>query len=114
MVKTINVKNNNSSPDYAVYVTDSEINDSKKTDTNILVIIHGYGSKGRGGTMKQEIHNYLLQAKNHRKIIDYYKGEQWSATNEDMQQLCSLYPELILHSQIQNYNSGVTIVWVSK
>lgn len=114
MTKTINVKNNNYSADYAVYVTDSEINDAKKNKVNVLVVIHGYGSSGKGGTIKQELHSYLDLAKKHRKIIDYFKGEEWSETNLIVKELYSLYPELILHSQIQNYNSGITIVWVKR
>lgn len=112
MVKVINVKENNNSPEYAVFLLDSEINDSKSLGTNVIIVIHGYGSSGYGGVMKQEIFEFLQKAKKQKRIIDFVKGEEWGHLSEKVALICKHNPELILHSQIQNLNSGVTVVWV--
>jgi len=112
MIKIINVKLHNNTSEYAIYLTEMEILNSQKANVRVLIIIHGYGSSGQGGVIKEELLNYLQSAKKFHKIIDFVKGEEWSDSNNTKIQLCRLYPQLILNSQIQNQNSGVTIVWI--
>ena len=58
MIKVLNVKQNNRSSDYAQFLLDTEINDCKKLDVGDIVVIHGYGSHGKGGVMKDQIHEF--------------------------------------------------------
>ncbi|HBP44005.1 MAG TPA: hypothetical protein DD621_05030 [Clostridiales bacterium] len=113
MIKLINLKEG-VYPDVAVYMLNYEINMAKLSDINVIIAIHGYGSHGCGGLIKQEIHNNLRLLKSGHQIVDYVKGEQWSENNPIYDSLTDLEPELILNSQISNLNSGVTIVWVKK
>lgn len=114
MIKVVNIKQNNPNTDYAIYVLDSEIHDAKLTDIDVLVVVHGYGSHGRGGLIKLEALRHLKTLRNQGAIIDFVQGEHWSQTNEVVKTLCEKYPSLILHENLQSLNSGVTVVWVKK
>lgn len=111
-VKLLNVKEHNTSPDYAVHILDMEIKQAGPQNIGAIIVIHGYGSSGRGGAMKQQIHAYLEQQKKFGKIKDFVKGEQWSDSNEIVPAMKKQFDELILNSQISNLNSGVSVVWL--
>lgn len=112
MIKTINIKANNPNNEYAVFVLDGEIHDAHMTDTDVLVVIHGYGSHGVGGLIKTSTVQYLKNARKQGLIIDFVKGEQWCDSNTTKVEMCKKYPNLILNENLYMLNSGVTVVWV--
>ena len=112
MVKVLNVKQNNNSPDYAVYLVDCEIKDSVKTGANVFIVVHGYGSSGKGGIMKQQVISFLQEQVKFKKIKAYIQGQQWAQTNDVVNQMQQLYPQLLLNSQIKHLHSSVSVVWV--
>lgn len=111
-VKTVNLKENNSSADYAEFMLESEIVDAQSTDTDVIIAIHGYGSNGVGGVMKRQVTDFLAKQKKFKKIIEYFPGEKWGTANKTVQRMYKLYPDLIVNSQISSNNSGITVVWV--
>ena len=110
MVRVVNIKEYNPSADYAVFRLEQEIEDSKKMGEHALIVVHGYGSHGRGGLIKQNAVQFLKSAQHFGKIKGFVPGEMWCDTNPLKQYACEKNPELILHSQIGNLNSGVSIV----
>ncbi len=113
MIKIINVKRNNTIGGYANLLIDQEISNSKFTEIRVLIVIHGYGSSGKGGVIKQEVLDHLILLKKFKKIKDFVKGEEWGNLNETSKEMAALFPELILNSQIQNNNAGVSIIWIN-
>ena len=59
MLRVINVKKDFPTVDYALYLIDQEIKYSKAIGNIAIVVIHGYGSKGKGGVIKDAIKKYL-------------------------------------------------------
>lgn len=114
MIKVVNIKEHNPNNEYAVYLLDSEINDAKHTDINVLIVVHGYGSHGVGGLIKSSTMQYLKNARKQGVIVDFVPGELWCDTNDVKVQMCRLYPELILNNNLSFLNSGVSVVWVKK
>ena len=112
MVLTINIKKDFPNSSYAVFLVDQEIELAPKTGVNIIVAIHGYGSHGKGGVIKQELHNFLRNMKNKNKIINFVKGEEWSDVNPVVKEMSYNFPELILNENLNNFNNGVTVIWV--
>ena len=110
MVRVVNIKENMPPTDYAVFLLDSAINDSKMMGEKALIVVHGYGSHGKGGDIKRAVVEYLTTAKKNKFITTFVKGDEWGDFNEDKQLMCSVCPELILNSQLNPINSGVTAI----
>lgn len=112
MIKLINVKKDNTSPDYAVHLVDEAIKECKAVNIDVIIVIHGYGSSGVGGVIKQNVVQFLAEQKKFKKIKDFVLGENFSDLHDTVKQMQHKYPSLILNKQLQSYNSGVTVVWV--
>ena len=69
MISVINVKQNFPTVDYALYQIDQEIKHSKILGRHAIIVIHGYGSKGKGGVIKNAIKQYLPELKRKKVII---------------------------------------------
>ena len=110
MVRVVNIKENMPPADYAVFLLDCAINDSKKMGDKAIIVIHGYGSHGKGGEIKKAVAEYLTTAKRNKQITTFVKGDEWGELNEDKQLICKVCPELIINSQLHSFNSGVTVV----
>lgn len=113
MIKLINLKEG-IYPDVATFLLVREIEIAKLSDVNAIIAIHGYGSHGTGGEIKQEVLRQLKLLKSGKQIVDFVKGEQWSENHKIYQDITTLEPELILHPHLANLNAGVTLVWVKK
>ena len=89
-----------------------EIDACKLGGFNALKVIHGYGSHGVGGAIKQEIHNRLKQMKSQNKIKDYIPCEKWTPNNPKRKMAIECCDELLADSDLRMLNSGVTIVLI--
>lgn len=110
MARVINIKKDFPTVDYALYLIDQEIKYSRAIGNRGIVIIHGYGSHGCGGVIKEEIKRYLPILKKKNIITDYVFGENWGETNPVKRKICSICPELILHENLTSLNSGVSVI----
>lgn len=112
MLRVVNIKEDNPNTDYALFLIDEEIKYSRAIGNRVIVIIHGYGSHGRGGAIKDEVKRYLPELKKKGIIENYVFGEQWGDLNESKIKICSICPEIILHENLHNLNSGVSVVMI--
>lgn len=110
MVRVVNIKEDNPPSDIAVFNLSVAINDAKKMGEKALIVIHGYGSHGKGGLIKKETLRFLEKIKHSGEISDFVLGENWGEFNEQKKSACEKCPELILHSQLSGLNSGVSVV----
>ena len=81
-------------------------------ETKVLKVIHGYGSKGVGGTIKKELNLLLKRYLRQGKILDFIPNEKFTTQSEHYQHFTKLYPELILDSDLQNQNPGITLIFL--
>jgi hypothetical protein len=80
---------------------------SLSPDRCVLKIIHGYGSSGKGGTLKTVVRNWAYTHRDRiREVLD---GENFSPFNPVVQNLIASY-NLTL-SDIGPVNEGITILW---
>lgn len=112
MIRVVNIKIDNPNADYAMYLLDEEIKYSRAVGNRVIVVIHGYGSHGRGGVIKEKIKEYLPQLKKHKKIVDYVFGENWGEINETRQYICKICPEAILNEHLTTPNAGISVVLI--
>ncbi len=114
MYKLVNIKEGMPTSDYAIFLLEKEVEFAKCEGINVLVFIHGYGSKGYGGVIKKEVANKLMELKKKKKIVTYVLGEHWASINDDVKLICKYAPELTVSSQVANVNNGVSVVLVSE
>ena len=78
----------------------------------VLKVIHGYGSKGTGGKIKREIILLLQTLVRQNKIKDFAPNERFTQQNEKYTKYFKLYPELLIDSDLQNLNPGITLIFL--
>lgn len=105
-IKEINVENGFTSDDAIAYVK-QVISYSKKT---CIYIIHGYGSSGKGGVIRQKVRSFLNAQVKNGKIKSVINGEDFNVFNFKALELKNKYKELEQLFRVCNH--GVTIVEV--
>lgn len=73
-----------------------------------LVVIHGYGSSGKGGAICKKSRDFLLAQKKSKKLHDVVFGEDFDSFNPKACSLRSRYKEL--NQYFCSYNHGITII----
>lgn len=111
-VVTLNIKSEFPPADVAVANLLIEIERLAKTEVGAIKVIHGYGSHGVGGAIKKGVHSALRLLKHNKKIVDYIPGEMFGAFAKENEYITKNFPQLVLDSDLQNYNSGITIVFL--
>ena len=112
MTRTINIKEDNPNTDYALFLIDEEIKYSRAIGNRVVIIIHGYGSHGCGGAIKDAVKTYLPSLKKKGIIADYVFGENWGELNDAKQRICDVAPEIILKENLSRLNAGVSVILI--
>lgn len=73
-----------------------------------LVVIHGYGSSGKGGAIGIKTRQWLAAQKRNGKIKNLVFGEDFSIFDATSRNLKVKYPGL--SAEIERGNHGITIV----
>lgn len=76
----------------------------------ILTLIHGYGSSGRGGIIRQKVRVQLRYLKDRGIINDLLPGEDFSSRSGSGRQFLRRFPFLRRHSDLNRANPGITLV----
>lgn len=109
-IHTLDIAHPPVTSDEAEIIVQTEIRKIKNSNSlRVLKIIHGYGSKGRGGTLKEVVRNWLFKHRNdYRAVI---AGENASIFNSEILkilQTCGTSND----DDLRVSNLGLTIVWV--
>lgn len=86
------------------------IADGKRNGVHVLTLIHGYGSSGKGGVIRQECRKTLDFMKIKGDIRDYICGEHFNKRAAPVKSLLNRYPELALDKNLNRENRGITLV----
>lgn len=112
-IQKINIESYPLAVDEALSKVQTEIEVlSLSTEPKVLKVIHGYGSRGVGGKIKSEIIPLLQTLCKQGKILDFVPNEKFTPQNEKYITYTKLYPELILDSDLQNQNPGITLIFL--
>lgn len=111
MIEEINIKKDFPPADVAVAMVETEIEVHKKFGNDIIKIIHGYGSHGVGGAIKDAVRARLKDLKSRHIIVDYIFGERFTSTAVDKLKISSnKKAQLYADYNINSFNSGITII----
>ncbi len=73
-------------------------------------LIHGYGSSGVGGVLRDGLRSSLRKRRKKGEIRGFIRGEAWSVFDEESRELLELCPELSRDPDLNRCNEGISIV----
>lgn len=79
-------------------------------DVRVLTLIHGYGSSGKGGVIRQEVRRRLNFLQYQGKIREIIEGERFTPQAGPGRQLLRRFPALREHRDLGRANPGITVV----
>ena len=112
-IKELNIKQDMPPADVAVANMEIEIEALTGSEVGAIKVIHGYGSHGTGGEIRLLARDRLRELKRQGKILDFVEGERWGKQAMEKFNVVVEYPEFILKSDMQSFNSGITIVFLN-
>lgn len=87
-----------------------ELRKAKASRVKVIKIIHGYGSTGQGGRIKQAMRPFLSSRKRGKGIEAYVSGENWEVFDETTRMILDKCPEMSRDRDLGQANPGITIV----
>lgn len=91
---------------------DQQLNRARRDGVRILKVIHGYGSTGVGGAIKQAVHRQLARLKRGRRIREFVPGEDWSVFDEATRGILAECGDLGSDPDLKHQNEGISILFV--
>ena len=82
----------------------------KQRNCKCVLIVHGYGSTGKGGVICTKSRQWLKAQERNRKIKSVIFGEDFSIFNEKALALRNRYYDFELDHLLYTCNHGVTVV----
>ena len=108
--KTVNLEEGRPVVEAALSRMNEIILDSVRNNINILTLIHGYGSSGKGGAIRLECRKMLDFLKSKGLVSDYIAGEDFNKRSGLVKSLLQRYPQLGTDKHLNRGNKGITIV----
>ena len=93
-IRTYNVEAGLSTLDEARRLVIEKIKRAKREGSQVLKVIHGYGSSGKGGALYVGLRKSFGLRKKEAVIKDFIAGEDFSIFNETVLALLEAVPEL--------------------
>ena len=104
----INIKEGMPIATDALHYLKTSMERCKKSHYGCVLVIHGYGSTGKGGVIHDKARQWLKAQERNGKIKAVIYGEDFSIFNAQARELKKLYPELDQLARVCNH--GVTVV----
>ena len=109
-LKEANIKEDLPTRRDAVKRVTYNIRNGKDWGASAVKFIHGYGSTGKGGSIRIEVHRYLEDQLRKGYIKDFIKGEDFSLFNPSTLKAFDQCDELRRDRDLDRHNNGITIV----
>lgn len=88
----------------------NELDAARRKGTKAVKLIHGYGSSGSGGVLRDELQKELRQAARQGSIHAVIAGEDWRISDETTWALLKRFPEWKNDRDLGRNNRGISIV----
>ena len=109
-MRTINIEVGMPSPQQAMTTLNNRIYAERASGAKCAKIIHGYGSTGKGGTIRTVCRQKLNEYISRGLIKDYCAGEDLGPFSEDGRRLAEKCPEVRRDIDWGRENDGITVV----
>lgn len=104
-MKEINLEQGKPFVEDALYLLERQM---KNINDNTIVVIHGYGSSGKGGKIKNAVHDYVDLLKEKEEIEDFIFGEDFHMFNEKARKIKTIDKDLSKYYGKNNF--GITVI----
>jgi len=108
--KTVNLKRGRPFVSAAIKKLEGEVQAAKIERVRVLTIVHGYGSSGKGGAIKNECRKCLDYLCSIGEIKEFIPGEEFSRKSGRVKSLLRRFPGLSVNRNLDRHNPGVTLV----
>ena len=108
--KTVNLEKGRPSAESALHRLTLELATARREGVKLLIVIHGYGSSGKGGVIRDECRKVLDYMRLKKEISDYISGEECSSRAGPIKGLVRRYPHLEGERMLKAKNPGITVV----
>lgn len=106
----INLEERNPTVDVAMSKLDMELMTLRRIKVKMVKIIHGYGSSGKGGSIRVATRNRLREMEKTGKIQAFCRGEDFGPFEKSGRDLITLEPAFRKDKDWAKNNDGVTMV----
>jgi hypothetical protein len=89
---------------------DFELARARRAGALAVKLIHGYGSSGTGGVLREAVQDALRRMAETHKIRAFVAGEDWRISNETAWNMQKLVPELKQDRDLGRGNLGISLV----
>ncbi len=111
--KTVNLEAGRPTVELALERLTELIDDAKRNRVTVLTVIHGYGSSGKGGAIREECRKTLDHLKDSGTIREYVAGELFHRKYGQVRSLLQRFPRLRSDMNLNRNNRGITLVILS-
>ena len=111
---TINLEEGMPPADEAVRKMDGGLRDARDLGFRVVLLIHGYGSSGQGGKIRDVCRRQLLSLVRQGTVSTFLPGERFCDTTDDGRAFMSRRPEVRRLPHSQWWNPGITLVDLGK
>ena len=109
-IKSINLKQGMPLVHQALSQLQGELAVARQQGTQLIKLIHGYGSTGAGGEIRIAVQKKLCEMKDRGEIGDCIFGENWSKSDDRTWKLLQRHPHLKSDPDLGRKNLGITLV----
>jgi hypothetical protein len=106
-VASVNLEEGMPTAEQAVLRMKNALTTKKRQGCKAVILIHGYGSTGVGGTIRAAVHKALREGSLRGIVRVFAGGEQWAERKREMTAICKALED---HENHIAHNPGVTVV----
>ena len=110
MVRTLNIKDDLPRVEDGIGRLCSELACARQDGVVLVRVIHGYGSSGSGGNLRDACHACLANLVEGGQILRFIPGDNYSQGRAVTRQLMVRFPELKESVLTDSKNPGITFV----
>lgn len=88
----------------------AELDRARASGAVAVKVIHGYGSSGVGGALREAIRRSLQKRRKEGRVRAFVAGEKWDLFDPVAREVLEACPDLARDPDLNRYNEGITVV----
>lgn len=89
---------------------DLRLDTARLQDERLVRVVHGYGSSGSGGAIREAVRQHLEELRNRRLVRSLVRGEEYPEGSTRARELLRRHPRLRVTLRSDRSNAGITFV----